>query len=49
MRAVLSYDAVTMREPSRLKAAELTTLLVPAQNRDLLAGRRVPDARGLVP
>ena len=48
MRAVLSHDAVTMRVPSGLKAAELTDVLVPAQDRDLLAGRGVPDARGLV-
>ena len=45
----LSHDAVTMREPSGLKAAEVTPLLVAAQDRDLLAGRGVPDARGLVP
>ena len=48
MRAVLSDDAVTMRDPSGLKAADLTAL-VAAQDRDLLGGRGVPDARGLVP
>ncbi len=48
MRAVLSSDAVTMREPSGLNAAEQTQPLVVAQNGDLLGGRGVPDARGLV-
>ena len=48
MRAVLSPDAVTMRDPSGLKAAEYTTLVVAAQDRDLLGGRGVPDAGGLV-
>ena len=48
IRAVWSLDAVTMRDPSGLKAAEFTHVLVPAQDRDLLAGRGVPDARGPV-
>ena len=48
MRAVLSADAVTMREPSGLKAAEFTHVVVAAQDRDLLGGRGVPDAGGLV-
>ena len=48
MRAVLSTDAVTMRDPSGLKAAEDTGALMAAQDRDLLAGRGVPDAGGLV-
>ena len=48
-RAVLSSDAVTMRVPSGLKAAELTDSVVAAQGRDRLAGRGVPDARGVVP
>ena len=47
MRAVLSCDAVTMRDPSGLKAADYTPALVAAQDRDLLAGRGVPDAGGL--
>ena len=37
MRAVLSADAVTMRDPSGLKAAECTASLMAAQDRDLLA------------
>ena len=49
MRAVLSHDAVTMRAPSGLKAAEVTGNLVSAQDRDFLAGGGVPDARGLIP
>ena len=47
-RAVLSKDAVTMRDPSGLNAADLTQLLVAAEDGDRLAGRGVPDARGLV-
>ena len=47
-RAVLSDDAVTMRDPSGLKAAEYTSALMAAQDRDLLAGRGVPEAGGLV-
>ena len=47
MRAVLSSDAVTMRDPSGLKAAEFTRSSWP-QDRDLLGGRGVPDAGGLV-
>ena len=42
------HDAVTMRDPSGLKAADMTQVLVAAQDGDLLAGRGVPDARGLV-
>ena len=49
MRAVLSPDAVTMRDPSGLKAAEFTRAVMAAQDRDLLGGRGVPDAGGLVP
>ena len=45
MRAVLSLDAVTMRDPSGLKAAEFTALMA-AQDRDLLATGGVPDAGG---
>ena len=46
MRAVLSPDAVTMRDPSGLKAANYI-LLMAAQDRDLLAARGVPDAGGV--
>ena len=48
MRAVPSADAVTMRKPSG-KGGGIHTALVSAQDRDFLAGRRLPDARGLVP
>ena len=48
MRAVLSHDAVTMRDPSGLNAAEVTQSSMAAEDGDLLAGRGVPDARGLV-
>ena len=48
MRAVLSHDAVTMRDPSGLKAAEFTAFVMAAQDRDLLGGRGVPDAGGVV-
>ena len=41
-------DAVTMRDPSGLKAAELTRVVMAAQDRDLLGGRGVPDAGGPV-
>src|SRR5215470_8514683 len=37
MRAVLSPDAVTMRDPSELKAAELTLLLCPRRTAISLA------------
>ena len=47
MRAVLSSDAVTMRDPSALKAAEFTRSSW-REDRDLLGGRGVPDAGGLV-
>ncbi len=47
-RAVLSSDAVTMRDPSGLKAAEQHPALMAAEDGDRLAGRGVPDARGLV-
>ena len=49
MRAVLSPDAVTMRDPSGLKAADTHEVVMAAQDRDLLGGRGVPDAGGLVP
>ena len=39
---------MTMRDPSGLKAADCTRWLMAAQDRDLLAGRGVPDAGGLV-
>ena len=48
MRAVLSPDAVTMRDPSGLKAAEYTDSCMAAQDRDLLVARGVPDAGGVV-
>ena len=48
MRAVLSADAVTMRDPSGLKAADYGARMA-SQDRDLLAGGGVPDAGGLVP
>ena len=48
MRAVLSSDAVTMRDPSGLNAAEITASLMASEDDDLLAGRGVPDAGGLV-
>ena len=44
----LSADAVTMRDPSGLKAADSTVALMAAQDRDLLPARGVPDAGGLV-
>ena len=46
-RAVLSSDAVTMRFPSGLKAARPHRTSVAAEDGDRLAGRGVPDARGL--
>ena len=48
MRAVLSADAVTMRDPSGLKAAEFTVAAMATQDRDLLCGRGIPDAGSLV-
>ena len=48
MRAVLSVDAVTMREPSGLKAAELVAAVCPRRRCDLLTRRGFEDARGPV-
>jgi hypothetical protein len=44
MRAVLSFDAVRMRDPSGLKAAEYTTPSWPRRT-----ARGVPNAGGVVP
>ena len=48
MRAVLSDDAVTMRDAVGAEGGGIHRVLVSAQDRDLLAGGGVPDARGLV-
>jgi hypothetical protein len=47
--AVLSDDAVTMRDPSGLKAAEITWPSWPRRTAIFRGGRGVPDAGGLVP
>ena len=46
--AVLSQLAVTIRDPSGLNDAELTTTGVPLEGEDLGAGPGVPDLRRLV-
>ena len=46
--AVLSPLAVTIRDPSGLNDAEVTSIGVPLECEDLGAGLRVPDLRRLV-
>ena len=48
MRAVLSSDAVTMRDPSGLKAAEIHAALMAAQDRDLLAACAASQMRAVL-
>ena len=48
MRAVLSSEAVTIRVPSGLKAAELTSALCPVRLVRIAPGASVPNASGTV-
>src|SRR5271166_1054870 len=48
-RAVLSSDAVTIRDPSGLKGGSIDPVLVAAKDGERFAGGRVPHAHGVVP
>ena len=48
MRAVRSCEAVTIRVSVRAEGGSIHPAVMAAQDHELLAGRGIPDARGLV-